>query len=78
MTVGTMLTTPDQITMFHILAMRGALRLEIHGLKHSSGRSVYAHVKKVFGFRGNKQKVLDQLNAYIEEKMPKAEHQEKE
>lgn len=62
----TMLVGEKQTRDFQILAMRSALKLEIAGLKHSRG-SVYALVKKRFGFKGNKQRVLDQLNAYIEE-----------
>lgn len=34
---------------------------------HSQG-SVYAHVKKQLSFKGNKQRVLEQLEAYIEQK----------
>lgn len=62
----TMLVGENQTRDFQILAMRSALKLEIKGLKHSRG-SVYALVKKRFGFKGNKKRVLEQLNAYIEE-----------
>lgn len=55
------MTNPE---MFHLLQLKYALKLEIVGLKHSRG-SVYAYVKKHFGFKGNKQKVLDQLISMI-------------
>ena len=59
--------TPEQIEMFRLLAMRGALMLELKGF-HRSGRSIYSVVKQEFGFKGNKQKVLDQLELFIKEK----------
>lgn len=53
--------------VFHLLQLKYALILEIKGLRHSQG-SAYAYVKKRFGFKGNKQRVLDQLVALIESK----------
>jgi hypothetical protein len=52
--------------LFNLLQLKYALRLEIQGIKHSRG-SVYAHVKRRFGFRGNKQRVLIQLEEHIDE-----------
>lgn len=60
-----MLTHPDDIAMFRILALKSALKLECKGLKHSQG-SVYALVKREFGFKGNKARVLEQLVAHID------------
>lgn len=48
-----------------ILALRGMLKLEVLGLSRR-GQSAYSIVKKEFGFKGTKQRVLDQLNEYIE------------
>ena len=61
-----MLTHPDDINMFRLLALRSALKLECKGLKHSQG-SAYAIVKREFGFKGNKARVLEQLVAHIED-----------
>jgi hypothetical protein len=58
--------TPEGIELFHMKAQAYALRLEMIGLKHSRG-SVYAHIKRTYGLRGSKQKVLDQLADLIEE-----------
>ena len=55
-----------QINMFRMKALKGALKLEILGLKRK-GRSAYAIVKEEFGFKGNKEKVLKQLELKIEE-----------
>ena len=54
--------------MFQTLAQRAALKLEMKGLKNSRG-SVYAHIKRQYGFKGNKAKVLALLDAYIAERM---------
>ena len=51
---------PQAIAHFRMKTLRGALKLEILGMK-KNGRSVYSIVKEEFGFKGNKQKVLEQL-----------------
>jgi len=61
----TTISTPNGIQMFHLLSQRAALDLEIKGLKFSKG-SVYAHIKRTYGFKGNKVKVLAQFTAYIQ------------
>ena len=57
---------PAQIEGFRLCTLRAALKLEIKGLRHSRG-SVYAAIKKQFGFRGSKERVLEQLSTYIEQ-----------
>lgn len=61
------LNTPEQIAAYRVLTLRSALRLECKGLKMSRGRTVYSIVKSEFGFKGNKQNVLNQLNTWIDE-----------
>jgi hypothetical protein len=60
----TMITGAAYIRNARILTLRSALKLEVKGLKFSRG-SVYAIVKKEFGFKGSKASVLEQLSAYI-------------
>lgn len=49
--------TPDKVNAFRLLALKGALKLEVLGMK---GRvNAYTTIKKEFGFKGNKQKVYD-------------------
>ena len=50
----------EEIALFRMKALRSALKLEILGMKRR-GRSVYSIVKEEFGFKGSKQKVLQQL-----------------
>ena len=57
--------TTEKIAMWQMLARRGALRLEIAGLRRN-GRSAYSIVKSEYGFKGNRESVLAQLNAHIE------------
>lgn len=52
--------TPSQIEMFQFLARRSALGLEIKGLKRR-GQSAYAICKQVYGLKGTKQSVFDQM-----------------
>ena len=58
--------TPKQIALFRLLSLRGALKLEILGLK-KRGQSVYSILKQEHGFKGSKQSVLDQLQEKIKE-----------
>jgi hypothetical protein len=58
--------TPDGIAFFQMCARRGALALELKGLKRSRGRTAYSICKEVYGLKGSRQSVLDQMNALIE------------
>ena len=59
--------TGDHIKLFHMKSQLSALGLELKGLKMSGGRSIYAHIKRVYGLRGNKRCVHDQFVELIEE-----------
>lgn len=63
----TTISEPEGIYYFQLLATRGALTLEILGIRAAANYSAYAVIKKRFGFKGNRQKVLDQFNEYIEQ-----------
>ena len=58
--------TPYKIDLYRLLALRAALRLEVVGLLKSRGKSAYSIAKKELGVKGNKQKVLDQVNQMIQ------------
>jgi hypothetical protein len=62
---STVIDTPEGINAFHLLAQRGALKLEIAGMRHSSGRSVAKHLKDTYGFKGNKVSVLAQFETLL-------------
>ena len=58
--------TPEAINAYRLCALRSALKLEILGMK-KRGQSAYSIVKQEFGFKGSKEKVLQQLNEYVDE-----------
>lgn len=60
------MTVITDIDTYRLVAMRSALGLEVLGMK-TRGGSVYALVKREFGFKGNKQKVFDLFNEYVDE-----------
>lgn len=53
--------TGDDIGRYRRLVLRSALKLEINGLRMTRGRTVYSIIKKEFGLKGNKQRVLEQF-----------------
>jgi len=62
-----MFDTPDGVAFVKACARKGALELEIKGMTRSAGRqTAYSIVKQVYGFRGNRQHVLEDLTEYIE------------
>lgn len=65
--MATIIDTPEGMAAFRHLQLYHALKLELTGLKFSRG-SVYALVKREYGFRGNKQRVFDQLDTLLREK----------
>lgn len=67
MSEGTIvINTPEGIKFAQMVARRGALSLECKGMKRR-GQSAYSICKQVYGLKGNKQKVLEQMNKMIED-----------
>lgn len=58
------LTKPEEINDYRLLALKGALMMELIGLKRR-GASAYSIIKKEFGFSGNKQSVYDQYVTHL-------------
>jgi len=61
----TTITGKENIDTFRMISLKGALKLEILGMKRR-GQSAYAIVKLEYGLKGNKQKVYDQLCVLVE------------
>ena len=57
--------TPELISAYRLLMLASALKLETKGIYPIKGCSAYAQIKKEFGLRGSKQKVLDQFNQML-------------
>jgi hypothetical protein len=47
--------------------LKGALKLELLGMKAHRGRSAYSIIKSEFGLKGNKQKVFNQFEQLCNE-----------
>jgi hypothetical protein len=63
-----MLDKPEQIAMARLLTLHKGLKMEMIGLRLTGkAPTCYSIVKKEFGFKGNKAKVLQQLEDYLEE-----------
>ena len=63
-------------TLFQLIQWKGAVKLVMHGMKHSSRKSICAHVKRQFKWKGNRQKIYDNLCQtldLIEEQMKEME-----
>ena len=58
----TVLDTPDAIEAWMLLSWRSRLKLEMKGIKFKDG-STYAFLKKRYGYKGNREKVLAQYEA---------------
>ena len=54
----------ENIDRARLIALKGALRLEVVGMKNR-GMSAYQIIKKEFSFKGSKKAVLEQLKNYI-------------
>lgn len=66
-----MMLTGAQIPAARVLTLKAGLKLEVKGLTISRGISCYAIIKKEFGFRGSKAKVLEQITEYCEKNILK-------
>jgi len=60
-----MLNTPDQIHQFRRLTLLRGLKLEAEGYQVKRPPSCYSVVKKEFGLKGNKAKVLEQFTKIV-------------
>ena len=66
-----MIVENNQINKFRILCLKSGFRMETVGLQVARGSrpTCYSMVKKEFGFKGSKIKVLNQLEKWIDENL---------
>lgn len=55
------MTDPNAREYFHLCQLKGAIRLEGLGMRHSSGRSALKHAKQTYGFTGDREQVIYQI-----------------
>jgi len=58
--------TEEEKKYFRMCQLKARLKLELVGLK-SRGKTAYSLIKKEYGFKGNRESVLEQLKTKIEE-----------
>jgi hypothetical protein len=64
---GFSLTTPEQISAYRLITMYHGLKAEVKGFRMTSKVNCFALVKREFGLRGTKVKVLAQFKAMLQE-----------
>ncbi len=69
-----MIFTGEGVNYFILCSQIAAIKLEARGMKHSRG-SVTAHCKRVYGLKGNRDKILAAL-VELQEKMLEAKRTE--
>ena len=65
-TVGGVMITGDDIGRYRLVVLKSALKLEIKGIRMHRGRTAYSVIKKEFGLKGDRQRVLDQFETMIQ------------
>ena len=66
--MGIIVDTPEGIEFVRLLSRRGALSLELKGM-HRRGQSAYSICKQVYGFKGSRERVLEQVEELVEKAM---------
>jgi hypothetical protein len=56
---------PEGLTFMQLIARKGALKLELRGLKRR-GRSAYSICKSEYGLKGSRESVLRQMQALVD------------
>lgn len=71
--------TPESIDFFRLAQLKAALAFELRsGMKMTSrGPSPYTVLKREYGFKGNRQKVLEQVTAEVEKRIAERHENEK-
>lgn len=73
---GTAIVGKTSINFYRLVTLLSGLRFEIKtgGMKICRGPSCYSIIKREFGFKGNKEKVLEQFSTYVEAMRTQVEH----
>jgi hypothetical protein len=73
---ATSIVGKTSINFFRLVTLLSGLRFEIKtgGMKLCRGPSCYSIIKREFGFKGNKEKVLAQFSDYVEAMRTQVEH----
>jgi hypothetical protein len=62
-----MIDGQESVTLYRLMTLRSALRLEALGLRVTRGPTALSILKSELGFKGSRDNVLAQLDAFIAE-----------
>lgn len=71
---GSTTITGDSIEFFRLCQLRGAVGLEMKGLKMTRGPVIWKRVAREFGIKGNRAAVYAWLDAKVQELKAQQEH----
>lgn len=63
--------TPAGIEFFQMASLKGALKLECHGIKVKRGFSAWKTCKERYNLKGNKHAVLEQMEKLVADAIAK-------
>jgi hypothetical protein len=69
----TAITNPGQIALYRLATLRTALKLEARGLKMSKGPTALSVLRKDYGYKGSRDKILAQVTADVAAQMAELE-----
>lgn len=75
-TAGGTVLTGDSITFYRLAALKGAVGLELEGIRMRRGPVVWKQAAREYGIKGNKAAVYAWLCAKVEELRAQQEHVE--
>lgn len=62
---GGFVATGDGIPLVRLVTLKAGLKLEIVGMRVSRGPTCYSILKKQYGLKGTRQRVLEQVECMI-------------
>lgn len=72
---GGFLLTGEAVDFYRMATLLNGLKLEMKGLRLTAkAPTCYSIIKKEYGFKGNRQKVLEQFEAYFNVMKSKVAH----
>lgn len=74
---GSKMLTGEGIDLYRMATLLSGLKLEMKGLRLTAkAPTCYSIVKREYGFKGNREKVLEQFEAYVQVMKSKVNHVE--
>lgn len=55
------------VKLFHMAQIKYAMKMEMLGMRHSSGKSAFTLAKQILGEKGSREKIYKMFCAYYDE-----------